>query len=126
MLQPMPASDASSPTRRVRLFRNGRNQAARIPREFELPGEDAVISAGQTPADSTRLKFRSWDTPGDLRETIIDVLAEAGVFAVGPEGGAEHLGLGERVAARPQAIDDGIEAIDDAKHGAPTSRTPPR
>ncbi|WP_417674820.1 ATP-dependent DNA helicase [Pseudodonghicola sp.] len=40
------------------------------------PGEDAVISAGQTPADSTRLKFRSWDTPSDLRETIIDVLAE--------------------------------------------------
>ena len=43
MLQPMPASDASSPTRRVRLFRNGRNQAVRIPREFELPGEDAVM-----------------------------------------------------------------------------------
>ncbi|MFB9047255.1 hypothetical protein ACFFV8_00795 [Sphingobium indicum] len=40
------------------------------------PGEDAVISAGQTPADSARLKFRSWDTPGDLRERIIDVLAE--------------------------------------------------
>jgi antitoxin VapB len=29
--------------RRVKLFRNGRNQAVRIPREFELPGEDAVI-----------------------------------------------------------------------------------
>jgi antitoxin VapB len=29
--------------RHVRLFRNGRNQAVRIPREFELPGEDAVI-----------------------------------------------------------------------------------
>lgn len=28
---------------RVRLFRNGRNQAVRIPREFELPGRDAVI-----------------------------------------------------------------------------------
>jgi antitoxin VapB len=27
----------------VRLFRNGRNQAVRIPREFELPGEDAVM-----------------------------------------------------------------------------------
>jgi antitoxin VapB len=31
-------------TRRVRLFRNGRNQAVRIPREFELPGEDAVLT----------------------------------------------------------------------------------
>lgn len=29
--------------RRVRLFRNGRNQAVRIPREFELPGEEAVM-----------------------------------------------------------------------------------
>jgi len=29
--------------RRVRLFRNGRNQALRIPREFELEGEEAII-----------------------------------------------------------------------------------
>src|SRR5665647_1991198 len=29
--------------RHVRLFKNGRNQAVRIPREFELPGEDATI-----------------------------------------------------------------------------------
>lgn len=39
----MPASSASPPARRVRLFRNGRNQAVRIPREFELPGQDAVM-----------------------------------------------------------------------------------
>jgi antitoxin VapB len=31
------------PERYVKLFRNGRNQALRIPREFELPGEDAII-----------------------------------------------------------------------------------
>ena len=29
--------------RHVRLFRNGRNQAVRIPREFELPGLDAIM-----------------------------------------------------------------------------------
>lgn len=29
--------------RHVRLFRNGRNQAVRIPREFEIPGEDAIM-----------------------------------------------------------------------------------
>ena len=29
--------------RHVKLFRNGRNQAVRIPREFELPGGDAII-----------------------------------------------------------------------------------
>ena len=32
-----------SAERHVKLFRNGRNQAVRIPHEFELPGEDAVI-----------------------------------------------------------------------------------
>ena len=34
---------AMSEARRVKLFKNGRNQAVRIPREFELPGEDAVM-----------------------------------------------------------------------------------
>jgi antitoxin VapB len=29
--------------RHVKLFRNGRNQALRIPREFELPGDQAII-----------------------------------------------------------------------------------
>lgn len=29
--------------RRVKLFKNGRSQAVRIPREFELPGVDAVM-----------------------------------------------------------------------------------
>jgi antitoxin VapB len=29
--------------RHVKLFKNGRSQAVRIPREFELPGEDAVM-----------------------------------------------------------------------------------
>ena len=29
--------------RQVRLFRNGRNQAVRIPRSFELPGNEAIL-----------------------------------------------------------------------------------
>ena len=29
--------------RNVKLFKNGRNQAVRIPREFELPGNDAIM-----------------------------------------------------------------------------------
>ena len=29
--------------RHIRLFRNGRNQALRIPREFELDGDEAII-----------------------------------------------------------------------------------
>ena len=30
--------------RQVKLFRNGRNQAVRIPREFELPGDHATLT----------------------------------------------------------------------------------
>jgi antitoxin VapB len=37
MLRPMPT------VRRVRLFRNGRNQALRIPRELELEGSEALV-----------------------------------------------------------------------------------
>jgi antitoxin VapB len=29
--------------RHVKLFKNGRSQAVRIPREFELPGKDAIM-----------------------------------------------------------------------------------
>lgn len=29
--------------RHAHLFRNGRNQAVRIPREFELPGKEVII-----------------------------------------------------------------------------------
>jgi len=29
--------------RHVKLFRNGRNKAVRIPREFEFPGDEAII-----------------------------------------------------------------------------------
>jgi antitoxin VapB len=36
--QPTPAP------RHVRLFRNNRNQAIRVPKEFELPGTEAIIS----------------------------------------------------------------------------------
>ena len=32
-----------STERHVKVFKNGRNQAVRIPREFELPGEDAIM-----------------------------------------------------------------------------------
>ena len=29
--------------RRIRLFKNERNQALRIPKDFELPGDEAII-----------------------------------------------------------------------------------
>ena len=46
MLRPMLISRKMKMTtseKRARLFRNGRNQALRIPREFELEGEEAII-----------------------------------------------------------------------------------
>ena len=33
----------SDAERHVRLFRNGRNQAVRIPRQFELQGDEAIL-----------------------------------------------------------------------------------
>ena len=39
----MPEEVQVSEQRRVRLFRNGRNQAVRIPVEFELPGNEAIM-----------------------------------------------------------------------------------
>lgn len=32
-----------SPERHVKVFKNGRNQAIRIPREFEFSGEEAIL-----------------------------------------------------------------------------------
>jgi antitoxin VapB len=43
MLRPMLKGVPVIPERHVKLFKNGRNQAVRIPREFELPGDEAVI-----------------------------------------------------------------------------------
>jgi antitoxin VapB len=43
MLGHMPKRTSPVAERRVRVFRNGRNQAVRIPREFELPGKDALM-----------------------------------------------------------------------------------
>lgn len=34
-------------TRRVRLFRNGRSQAVRIPKEFEFKGDEVEISRSE-------------------------------------------------------------------------------
>ncbi|HYN79349.1 MAG TPA: AbrB/MazE/SpoVT family DNA-binding domain-containing protein [Lamprocystis sp. (in: g-proteobacteria)] len=51
--------------RRVRLFTNGRNQALRIPREFELPGREATIRK-----DSERLIVEPVDKP-----SLLEVLA---------------------------------------------------
>lgn len=51
--------------RRARLFRNGRNQAVRIPREFELPGHEVVIRK-----EGDRLIVEPVRKPGGLAELL--------------------------------------------------------
>jgi antitoxin VapB len=41
--RPIAGLVAPQAERRVRLFKNGRSQAVRIPREFELPGTEAIM-----------------------------------------------------------------------------------
>ena len=57
----------SNPTleRRARLFRNGRNQAVRIPREFELPGDEVILHK-----EGDRLIVEPVDKPGRLLELL--------------------------------------------------------
>jgi antitoxin VapB len=40
-MPPKPAR--TGPERHVKVFKNGRNKAVRIPREFEFPGDDAIM-----------------------------------------------------------------------------------
>lgn len=52
--------------RHVKLFRNGRNQAVRIPREFELPGDEAIMRK-----EGDRLVIEpAQDRPNRLRELL--------------------------------------------------------
>jgi antitoxin VapB len=53
------------PQRVVRLFRNGRNQAVRIPRDFELPGFQALLRK-----EGDRLIFEPMPRP-----TLLQLLA---------------------------------------------------
>jgi len=54
------------PARHVRLFRNGANQAVRIPKEFELPGQEATIRQVGNTLVITPIEARK----GSLRELL--------------------------------------------------------
>lgn len=51
--------------RHARLFRNGRNQAVRIPREFELPGNEVIIHK-----EGERLILEPVKKPNGLAELL--------------------------------------------------------
>ena len=54
-----------NPVRRARLFRNGRNQAVRIPREFELSADEVLISR-----EDDRLVVVAVQKPPSLAEVL--------------------------------------------------------
>lgn len=62
-----------SEVRKVSLFRNGRNQAVRIPVEFELPGTEALMRK-----EGDRLIIES-----KPKRTLLEVLD--GLEPLGPE-----------------------------------------
>lgn len=61
----MPDGGRENQERHARLFRNGRNQAVRIPRELELPGEEVIIHK-----DGDRLILEPVVRRSDLLETL--------------------------------------------------------
>jgi len=62
--------------RHIRLFRNGRNQALRIPREFELDASEAIIhrEGERLIIEPIRRKnlLATLDRLGDLDATLAD------------------------------------------------------
>lgn len=63
MPEPMPETslNSDSPPRRISLFKNGRNQALRIPRDWELPTKEATIIR-----DGRRLIIEPLEDEGSL------------------------------------------------------------
>jgi antitoxin VapB len=55
----------ASTGRHARLFRTGRNQAVRIPREFELPGNEVVIHK-----EGDKLILESVGRPSGIAELL--------------------------------------------------------
>jgi antitoxin VapB len=69
--------DSPDDIRVVSLFRNGANQAVRIPREFELPGTEARLRREGDrlilePVEAASLHelIRAWETEPPLEEGI--------------------------------------------------------
>jgi antitoxin VapB len=63
----MNAHDKQAARRTARLFRNGRSQAVRIPKEFEFEGDEVFIERDE----SGRLTLE----PVGKRPSLLDVLA---------------------------------------------------
>jgi antitoxin VapB len=95
MTQIIPTEAISDEVKTARLFRNGANQAIRIPREFELPGTDVTIRrvAGTLVIES----IRKTHPPGSV----------AGLLAA--------LATLEPITEPFPNIDDGLLSLDNIK-----------
>ncbi|MCY3621147.1 MAG: AbrB/MazE/SpoVT family DNA-binding domain-containing protein [Gammaproteobacteria bacterium] len=78
----------TSPHRQARLFRNGRNQAVRIPREFEMAADEVVIYR-----EDHRLIIVPIDRPPSLADVLstFDTLDENFLMADDPPTEPEDL-----------------------------------
>lgn len=73
--------------RHVKLFKNGRSQAVRIPRKFELPGDEAImrkegarIIIEPAPAPSLLTRLKTLQPIEEDFGTIEDLPPEPGPF----------------------------------------------
>jgi antitoxin VapB len=81
---PLPTSEAQVIERHSALFRNGRNQAVRIPREFEMEGSEVLIrkegdSLILTPVRRHKLRdlLASWAPMEDALPEVEDLPPQA-------------------------------------------------
>jgi len=84
--------------RHVKLFKNGRNQAVRIPREFELPGDDAIIRK-----DGQRL-ITEPAPPNSLLAILATLATLDEEFPPTEDGPAEPVDLCDAISARRQHL----------------------
>jgi antitoxin VapB len=89
----MPIPSTPSRPREVKLFRNNRSQAVRIPVEFELPGERALIRR-----EGGKLIIEPVTRPTNIVELLAEWKKEA---PLGPE---DQFPAIEDAPARPEDI----------------------
>lgn len=71
----------TEPTRRARLFMNGRSQAVRLPAEFRFEGSEVLIRRDEISGDVvlSPAKTASWSAFVALREELAEDLAAEGL-----------------------------------------------
>jgi len=89
----MPVSLPSSRPKEVKLFRNNRSQAVRIPAEFELPGDRVLIHR-----EGNKLIIEPVAKPSNILELIADWRKDT---PLGPEDQFPDI---EDVPAKPENI----------------------